>query len=90
MRSVIVVAQEFCFILVIVGYKYYVCLGITIYDQYYSICTQCFIHIPGEELVLDLEEIALAHVHLEGLIDDCEAGVILNVLPSAVAVAHNT
>ena len=60
------------------------------YNHCYSICPKFFIHIPGEELVLDFEEVALAHVHLEGLVDDCEAGVILNVLPSAVAVTHNS
>ncbi len=41
---------------------------------------------PRKELVLDLQEVALAHVHLEGLVDDGEARVVLDVLPAAVAV----
>ena len=41
---------------------------------------------PGQELVLDLKEISFAHVHLEWLVDDGEAGVVLDVLPAPVAV----
>ena len=44
----------------------------------------------SQELVLDLEEVSFAHVHLEGLVDDAEPSVILDVLPSAVAVGHNS
>lgn len=43
----------------------------------------------SQELVLDLQEVALAHVHLEGLVDDCEARVVLDVLPAAVTVDDN-
>ena len=45
---------------------------------------------PCQELILDFQEIALAHVHLKGLIDDAETAVILDVLPPAVSVSHNT
>ena len=45
---------------------------------------------PGQELVLDFEEVSFAHVHLEGLVDDREPGVVLNVLPAAVAVSYDT
>ena len=40
----------------------------------------------GQEFVLDLDEVALAGVHLERLVDDVETEVVLDVLPSAVAV----
>lgn len=39
-----------------------------------------------EELVLDLDEVALALLRLEGLVDDGEAHVVLDVLVPAVAV----
>ena len=42
-----------------------------------------------QKLVLDLQEVALAHVHLEGLVDDGEARVVLHVLPAAVAVSYD-
>ena len=42
---------------------------------------------PCQELVLDFEVVALAKVHLEGLVDDGIAQIILNVLPSTVAVS---
>ena len=45
---------------------------------------------PGQELVLDLQEIALAHVHFEGLIDDAEPMIILDVLPATITMSHNT
>ena len=45
---------------------------------------------PSKKLVLDLQEVALAHVHLEGLIDDREPRIVLDILPAAVAVSHNT
>ena len=31
----------------------------------------------------------LAHVHFEGFVDDGKSRVVLNVLPSSVAVDHN-
>uniref|UniRef100_A0A182V6P5 Uncharacterized protein n=1 Tax=Anopheles merus TaxID=30066 RepID=A0A182V6P5_ANOME len=40
----------------------------------------------GQEFVLDLEEVALAHVHLERFVDDREPDVVLDVLPAAVPV----
>ncbi len=39
-----------------------------------------------EELVLDLEEVALGLVVFERLVDDGEADVVLNVLPAPVPV----
>ena len=44
----------------------------------------------GQELVLDLQEVALAHVHLERLVDDGEARVILDVLPATVAMGDDS
>ena len=44
---------------------------------------------PGKELVLDFQEVTLAHVHLEGLVDDGEAWVVLHVLPAAVPVSND-
>lgn len=44
----------------------------------------------SQELVLDLQEVAFAHVHFEWLIDDGEAHIILNILPTAVTVGDNT
>lgn len=43
----------------------------------------------GQELVLDLQEVAFAHVHFEGLVDDGKAVVILDVLPAPISVSHN-
>ncbi|QQP48587.1 ChromodomainhelicaseDNAbinding protein Mi2 -like protein [Caligus rogercresseyi] len=43
-----------------------------------------------QELIFDLQEVALANVHFEGLIDNAEAVVILDVLPAAVAIGHDT
>ena len=43
-----------------------------------------------QELVLDLQEVALAHVHLERLVDDSEARVILDVLPATVTMGDNS
>lgn len=44
---------------------------------------------PGQELVLDLKEVTLADIHLEGLVDDGESDVVLDVLPAAIAMGHN-
>ena len=41
---------------------------------------------PGEELILDLQEVALGLLALEGFVDDREADIVLDILPSAVAV----
>lgn len=38
----------------------------------------------GQELVLHLKEVALVGLRLEGLIDNGELGVVLNVLPPRV------
>lgn len=38
----------------------------------------------GQELVLHLQEVALVGLRLEGLIDNGELGVVLNVLPPRV------
>ena len=43
-----------------------------------------------QELVLDLQEVALAHVHLERLVDDGEPCVVLDLGPLTVAVTHDT
>ena len=43
----------------------------------------------GQELVLDLQEVALAHVHLKGLIDDGETVIVLDILPTTIAVSDN-
>lgn len=42
-----------------------------------------------QEFILNLEEVPLAHVHFERLVDDGEAQVVLYVLPAAVAVRHD-
>ena len=44
----------------------------------------------GQELVLDLQEISLALFTEERLIDDLEARVILDVLPTGVAMSEKT
>lgn len=41
---------------------------------------------PGQEFVLHLQEIALVGLGFERLIDDGELWVILNVLPSSIAM----
>ena len=43
----------------------------------------------SQKLVLDLQEVALANVHLEGLVDDDEARIVLHVLPPAVSVGYD-
>lgn len=48
-----------------------------------------YLKTPRQEFVLNLKEVALADVHLEGLVDDGEAQVILYVLPSSVTVSHD-
>lgn len=48
--------------------------------------TNTHLETPCQELILDLQEVAFAHVHFEGLVDDGEAQIVLDVLPAAVAV----
>merc|ERR1719187_2758667 len=45
---------------------------------------------PSEKLILDLEEVSFADVHLEWLIDDGEPGVILYVLPSTITMTNDS
>lgn len=42
---------------------------------------------PGQELVLDLQEVASVHLAFEGLVEDGELHVVLDVLPAGVAVS---
>lgn len=50
------------------------------------LCFHLHLKSPGQEFVLHLQEIALVGLGLERLIDDGELGVILNVLPSSIAM----
>ena len=43
-----------------------------------------------QELVLDLQEVAFAHIHLKRFIDDREPMVVLDILPTAITVSYNT
>lgn len=43
-----------------------------------------YLEAAGQELVLHLKEVALVGLRLEGLIDNGELGVVLNVLPPRV------
>jgi len=45
---------------------------------------------PGKELVLDLEEVALALLREEGFIDDLEPHIILHVLPATVTMTTHS
>lgn len=40
----------------------------------------------GQELVLHLKEVALVGLRLEGLVDDSELGIVLDVLPPCIAM----
>ena len=43
----------------------------------------------GQKLVFDLQKVSFAHIHLEGLIDDTEPSIVLDVLPPTVTMCHN-
>ena len=43
---------------------------------------------PGQELVLDLQEVAAVHLALEGLVEDGESHVILDILPAGIAMSE--
>lgn len=50
---------------------------------------QCqYLESPGQELVLNLQEVASVHLALEGLVEDGELDVVLDVLPAGVAVSE--
>ena len=44
----------------------------------------------GQELIFDFQKVALAHIHFEGFVDDGEPVVVLDVLPTAVTMGHNS
>lgn len=44
---------------------------------------------PGQKFVLDFQEVTFAHVHLKGLVDDGKTRIVLDVLPTAVAVSYD-
>lgn len=46
-----------------------------------------YLEAPGQELVLYLQEVALSLLAEEWLVDDLESVVILNVLPSSIAMS---
>ena len=46
-----------------------------------------YLEAPGQELVLDLQEVAAVDLALEGLVEDGVADVVLDVLPARVAVS---
>ena len=46
-----------------------------------------YLEAPRQKLVLHLQEVALVGLGLEGLVDDGELGVVLDVLPACVPVA---
>lgn len=46
-----------------------------------------YLEAPGQELVLYLQEVALSLLAEEWLINDLESVVILNVLPSSIAMS---
>ena len=43
----------------------------------------------GQELILDLQEVAFAHVHLERLIDNAEPMIVLDILPATISMGDN-
>lgn len=43
---------------------------------------------PGQELVLDFQEVAPVHLSFERLVEDGELDVVLDVLPASVAVSE--
>lgn len=46
-----------------------------------------YLEAPGQELVFYLQEVALSLLAEEWLVDDLESVVILNVLPSSIAMS---
>lgn len=47
-----------------------------------------YLEPPGQELVFNLQEVASVHLALEGLVEDGELDVVLDVLPAGVAVSR--
>lgn len=45
-----------------------------------------YLEAAGQELVLHLQEVALVGLRLEGLVDDSELGIVLDVLPPCIAM----
>ena len=43
----------------------------------------------SQKFILNLEEVAFAHVHFERFVDDGESRVILNILPTTVTVSND-
>lgn len=49
-----------------------------------------YLEPPGEELVLDFQEVASVHLSLERLIEDGELHIVLDVLPAGVTVSEGS
>ena len=52
----------------------------------YHIPLLYYLESSGQELILDLQEVAFSLFTQEWLIDDLESVVILNVLPSSISM----
>ena len=76
------------------------CRMICILSQIQVRCTpqlllddQCLLkelETTGQELIFDFQKVALAHIHFEGFVYDGEPVVVLDVLPTAVTMGHNS
>lgn len=62
---------------------------VTVISNTGKILVKVYLKSAGEELVLDLKEVSLANIHLERLVDDGKTNVVLNVLPTTIAVGDN-
>ena len=49
-----------------------------------------YLEPPGEELVLDLQEVPSVHLSFERLVEDGELDVVLDVLPASVTVSEES
>jgi len=52
-----------------------------------KVAARSYLEAPRQELVLHLQEVALVGLRVEGLVDDGELRVVLDVLPPRVPVA---
>lgn len=53
-------------------------------------CVCEYLEPASEEFVLDLQEVPSTHFPFEGLIEDGEAWVVLNILPAGIAMSDIT
>lgn len=55
-----------------------------------DVMSMFYLKPASEELIFDLEEVSTAHLSFEWLIEDGKARIILNILPTSIAMSENT